>query len=389
MVNHGCDAQKGCTYTLKVCDDDLCTNDYCESPSGNCIISSKCDDNLSCTVDSCDATTGQCSNVLRICADTDPCTTDYCNPYTGDCESEKIDCDDNKACTDDICVSGFCYHTDKSCDDYNSCTIDDCDTLTGQCFHSVITCDDGNSCTEDSCEYGLCQNIENLSCNDGIDCTFDSCVDDIGCVYTPRDDFCVTNDPCSEPRCTASGCGIVPKDCNDCNPCTTDSCQAGECKHQFHNLCNDDLRCTTDICVPRIQYPSGTPSATDFDCQWNPEPTNCGKLASCQTSECGPGKDCNIISHDSKCPGHPQNISCLAPQCTNAGCGFRDTCDVSNKDCAGCGLCSCQITLNKCVKSCPSKRSLEEEPISGFENGGYMISYSLLFLILCLIFNRM
>jgi len=208
-------------------------------------------------------------------------------------------------------------------------------------------------------------------------------------VYTPRHDFCETTDPCETTSCTALGCANVPKDCSDCNPCTTDTCIAGECKHEPHNHCNDNLRCTNDFCVPDMDYTTGTPSPSNYHCEWIPDTKNCGTMAPCQRGECGPGRDCNIISDNSLCPGHPQNITCLEPLCTNAGCGFRDTCDASNTDCAGCSLCSCQITLNKCVKSCPSKRSLEEESISGFENGGYMISYSLLFLILCLIFNRM
>jgi hypothetical protein len=112
--------------------------------------------------------------------------------------------------------------------------------------------------------------------------------------------------------------------------------------------------------------------------------SNCPPVASCQQSLCGLGMDCAVVSFDDRCP--PSNITCFAPVCNNNGCGFKDTCTPTSNGCEGCSECSCLTTVNRCVKTCPSKRSVD---VGAETDGGYMISYSLLFLILCLIFNSL
>src|SRR5262245_36968988 len=91
-----------------------------------------------------------------------------------------------------------------------------------------------------------------VDCNDNIDCTLDFCVDGFGCINTPDDSFCFSNDPCSVPKCELGvGCVQTPKSCDDSNPCTTDSCNGGQCFHSPNTaLCDDGLRCTDDICSP-------------------------------------------------------------------------------------------------------------------------------------------
>jgi hypothetical protein len=222
-------------------------------------------------------------------------------------------------CSDGVCRA-CCANTD--CDDDNACTRDFCDPSTGLCVHEEIDCDDG------------------------INCTLDSCHPELGCVHTPSDDLCETDDPCFTPRCTPTGCVTEPKDCDDGNPCTIDTCVAGECRHQPHNICNDGLRCTRDVCVPDAV------DRTRFTCESIVDPSLCGPVASCQQALCVAGRDCTIVSFDDRCPA--SDISCLAPHCTNNGCGFRDTCTPSSPGCDGCAQCSCRIAENKCVKSCPS-----------------------------------
>jgi len=195
--------------------------------------------------------------------------------------------------------------------------------------------------------------------------------------------FCVSSNPCKIPRCDLFlDCVLDDKNCNDNNPCTTDTCVTGVCKNSAHSLCNDNLKCTDDLCRPD-KDPSGKNSTTLFVCDYIYDRTNCGKMHTCQEPACNKTADCTLTNHDDRCPVHPQGIKCLVPQCTNAGCGYRDICDISNAECKGCPSCSCNVAQNKCVNSCPAKRSvgLEEE-----ENGGFMVPYSLVMLILCLIF---
>jgi hypothetical protein len=230
-------------------------------------------------------------------------------------------------------------------------------------------------CTDSTCVNGNCV-LTPHDCNDNVDCTQDTCDLTIGCVHALDHSSCETLDSCKTPICTPTGCSDTPKNCDDLNPCTTDTCSAGRCVHTPHNFCNDNLRCTTDKCV--------VDDSSRFHCTWDFIPSNCAPFSVCQRPQCGFGIDCLIISDDSSCP--PSNVTCKAPICTNAGCDLKDTCVPTSVGCDGCAQCSCQVSLNKCVKSCPSKRSLEESEVT---DGGYMNTYCFLFLILCLIFNRM
>jgi hypothetical protein len=205
----------------------------------------------------------------------------------------------------------------------------------------------------------------------------------VGCLHTPMHDYCDSSNPCKMARCDLFlGCVLDDKNCDDSHPCTIDSCTAGECKHTSHGRCNDNLRCTGDFCSPEIDS-FGNNSTSLFRCDYVFDRSNCGNIPNCQDALCATDTDCHVVSHDDRCPTHPNAIICLVPQCTKDGCGFRDVCDISNKQCEGCADCSCNVALNKCVKSCPSKRNVDD----GIEevNGCYIMPYSLLFLILCLI----
>jgi hypothetical protein len=161
------------------------------------------------------------------------------------------------------------------------------------------------------------------------------------------------NDPLSctlDYRCSSEQC--VPtnelKDCDDGNPCTTDTCVNGVCQNVPHNLCNDSLVCTTDTCVP------DGPDA--YHCENKVDLRNCGPLTACQTAQCGVGRDCLITNNDDLCPTHPTASACLSPVCdpSDGRCKYQDICVASYPDCNGCATCTCNSVLNKCVKSCPS-----------------------------------
>src|SRR5262249_53607762 len=154
----------------------------------------------------------------------------------------------------------------------------------------------------------------------------------------PADNACFTStcDP-------VLGCVQTPINCDDGNLCTVDSCDPVEGCFYTPVSCDDGLKCTDDFCDPNI----GCTSRVNL--------ANCGPLTSCQTAECGPGRDCRITNNDALCPTHPTAPACLLPHCTDTGaCGYQDICGASNPQCGGCAECSCNIVLNKCIKSCPS-----------------------------------
>jgi len=194
-----------------------------------------------------------------------------------------------------------------------------------------------------------------------------------------------------------SGCLYTPKDCNDNNPCTIDTCVNGICQNKDGNFCDDHLHCTDNICKPNPL------NSTRYLCLYPINLTNCGTgpVSRCQKFDCGYNRDCKLRLDDSLCPQHTQAPACMEPKCTDNGCKFKDICSSDHPDCKFCSHCSCNLSFNKCFKSC-TKRSLENELTEDMnennstgskglredENGGHLLSVGItnLFFILCLIY---
>ena len=124
------------------CDDDnVCTDDSCDS-AGSCLhVPVTCDDGDACTThDWCDGSTGLCAGGPPLdCDDRRTCTTDSCDPQEG-CINASVSCDDLDVCTTDFCAEvGGCQHTPIECFDGDACTIDSCDSNSG-CQHTVAGC---------------------------------------------------------------------------------------------------------------------------------------------------------------------------------------------------------------------------------------------------------
>ena len=66
-------------------------------------------------------------------------------------------------------------------------------------------------------------------CDDCNPCTVDSCTPN-GCVHQPVN--CDDGNPCTVDSCTPNGCVHQPVNCDDGNPCTVDSCTPNGCVHQ-------------------------------------------------------------------------------------------------------------------------------------------------------------
>lgn len=212
-------------------DEDSCTaNDVCKG--GNCdgtsvAPGSACDDEDPCTInDICEF--GFCSGDYNDCEDGDPCSDDECESASGQCKNVPLKdgakCDDDNDCTSStVCTGGACKGTadpdGTSCDDNNDCT-DQEKCAQGQCVGQPdptadgTSCNDGNGCTgNEGCASGVCSGAPDAAvCDDGDPCTLDSCADQFG------------NAKCSH---TAVGAGTT---CDDGDPCTLgETCQAGKC----------------------------------------------------------------------------------------------------------------------------------------------------------------
>jgi hypothetical protein len=96
---------------------------------------------------------------------------------------------------------------------------------------------DGTACADttvcngaETCQAGLCRVGTALDCNDANPCTSDSCDATLGC------------------RHTAVGNGTPCSDGNACNG--AEQCQGGACASGVPLVCNDGNTCTTDSCDP-------------------------------------------------------------------------------------------------------------------------------------------
>ncbi|MBI4516666.1 MAG: hypothetical protein HY699_12715 [Deltaproteobacteria bacterium] len=125
-------------------------------------------------------------------------------------------------------------------------------------------CDDGNHCTSDycapapgggrpSCEaevMGICKHGPRIGweCNDGNPCTAkDQCTKNLTCVGTPKN--CDDHNLCTNDSCDAGSgaCINAPNTvaCDDGDQCTNpDACSAGQCVGQLNPAkCLDHFKC--------------------------------------------------------------------------------------------------------------------------------------------------
>jgi uncharacterized repeat protein (TIGR01451 family) len=232
-VGNTCDANHVCQSQPRDCDDhSLCTLDSCDPTNAAhpCINDSSqqgdlCYDGNDCTFDRCDpvlfcvfpptAAGGSCSDFLN-------CTLNDACDGNGNCVGHSV-CDDGQPCTDDFA------------DEANNCACDNPISFPGS------VCEDGNACIVGTTCDGLggaaadCNGGHPADCNDNNPCTDDSCDTVLGCVHVNNSDpcgvagsNCTTGDVCSGGICVPSG----PRNCDDGNCCTTDSCDpAVGCVH--------------------------------------------------------------------------------------------------------------------------------------------------------------
>jgi hypothetical protein len=414
-----CDISGKCVGSLKNVDDgNPCTADSCDPASGNPIYTpapgQSCTDNNLCTLGDICNEQGQCVGINKSVDDANECTTDACDPASGNvshtplpnCKpcSVAADCNDNNPCTNDSCQAGKCAYANASsgtnCSDNNPCTDNDKCNGSGQCVGTPKNVDDGNPCTADSCNP-VNGNVVNTpssgaACNDNNACTLgDQC--DVGvCKGTPKsvdDGNECTTDACNPatgnvshtPLPNCKPCSVAA-DCNDNNPCTNDSCQAGKCAYanassgtncSDNNLCTDNDKCngsgqcagTPKTCntPPNACFTSsGSCNQADGLCVYplasNGTPCSdnnaCTLNDACQAGTCVPGatKTCNAPPNNQcyNSPGtcNPSNGDCsYTTKSSGASCDDSNAC-TSGDQCNASGTCS-GTTITGC-KTCNS-----------------------------------
>ena len=304
-----CQCDSGCSNFGDCCADIAtvcgCIGDDC------CTKDADCDDGLSCTTETC-GTDGKC--VVKVkdgaCAVDSKCYIKgespssnvclICDP-TQDAEAFAAKtgtaCDDGNACTTgDACdkdgqctgkAAGSCCKVDADCTSNDPCKVGVCNATAGTCsFNAKANC-----CAEGVCcdlaaneikpantSCGATANAVEYQCDgaaaqkrqayDGCDGTNASACskDPKFQAWTPWSTVnnCAAGQVCTleskdmPPVCKAQGGGktcTAVKDCDDGNPCTTDTCDAGSCNNAakasccvFDSECDDGNACTIDSC---------------------------------------------------------------------------------------------------------------------------------------------
>ena len=249
-------------------------------------------------------------------------------------------CVEDSDCPDSMITSGGCV--------IPSCVAGTC--VLGPAEQGTV-CDDGDNCTEgETCTAGSCVGPPK-DCDDDDPCTDNTC-DDGTCIYLPNDDPCDDNNPCTvNDTCSFAGCGGIPRDCDDGNSCTEDACDAdpisGGCIHTANTtICDDDNLCTeSDVCVNKIcvgqdvDCDDGSPCTAD---SCDPE---LGCVHTVVLNTCDDGQGCTVgdTCEYGLCQPGDWNSLCNVPTCGNRVCDEGESCVNCEQDCGHCcgdGICT-------------------------------------------------
>jgi hypothetical protein len=333
---------------------------------GACDLENPCPSGYACQeVETADgANSYQCVNTAGVCPcsnlaiDSALATPCEATNDQGSCEGVRI-CEESglSACSAGAPSAEVCNGVDddcngltdeNTCDDGNGCTVDTCDGAEG-CKHAPLNegeCLDGDVCTiADHCEAGLCVGTP-VDCNDDNPCTTDSCDGLGGCAFEhivaicDDGDACTLGDICQDGACA----GSASLTCDDGNPCTDDSCGEAGCVFEANAAgCDDGNACTSaDTCA------AGS-------CQG--EQVACDDNNLCTTDSCDLKAGCVNANNAQPCDdgdGCTQGDVCADGACTS---GASATCADGNPctDDACDGKLGCVFTAN--VLDCDDKNS--------------------------------
>jgi len=367
------------------CEQTLTTLQHCGScntPCSRAHATASCSSG-SCQIASCDTNWDDCNST-----DSDGCETSL--ETTSDCGSCGTSCSRAHAsaeCPNGNCQIDSCY---SDWDDCNSVDSDGCETplttltdcgaceVTCSLAHASESCstgtcritscqsdwDDCNSTDSDGCETDL-RNTDNHcgSCNNS--CGQNAYCSSSTCNCDADWGNCINgwSDGCETPLGTMSNCSTCGDDCDDDNPCTTDSCvSVGDgCSNTNNTIaCNDGIYCNgTDTCSGgSCSQHSGDPcpgADGDGDCSEtcndvaddcsaaDPNGSSCDDGAYCNGTDTCSGGSCSQHTGD-PCPGPDGDGDC-SESCNDVAdnCSAADPNDSACDDgtyCNGTDTCS-------------------------------------------------
>ena len=189
-------------------------------------------------------------------------------------------------------------------------------------------CNDGDKCTiKDVCAGGKCAGSAK-DCDDANPCTTDSCKDG-NCSSAPigSGQACDDGDKCTEKdECDPKGaCSGKLKKCDDNNVCTDDTCDANQgCVTKDNTAaCDDDDACTNkDACAAgkcageALKCDDGN-ACTDDSCD-----TKAGCVTKDNTAKCDDGDKCtkDDVCKDRKCAAGAPEVCDDKNPCTKDSC---------------------------------------------------------------------
>ncbi len=353
----GCEDGNPCTIA-DFCKDGVCTGGSnacpCGPPAFSCALYDKgdaCVGTYKCEAGICIVDPSTAPNCPLGALN--QCMVAGCIEGTGSCGGIPVNkgtvCDDEDPCTiGDACEGGVCKSGPRNCPcaaDGDCAPFEDGDLCNGllrcinsQCVRdtfSVIECDDGgNACAAVACNpsTGACESAakEGETCSDGDACTqFDSCV--------------------------GTQCAGIAADCNDSNPCTSDTCGFdGGCLHTpLTGTCDDGNECTEgDLCEAGACAPGKDVCSctTDVDCAAFDDGDACTGVLVCLGAKCtvklGSTVTCDQTL-SSQCQAHVCKKGACAFEPVNEGglCNDNDPCTTGDACAAG----VCQPSGNECA----------------------------------------
>lgn len=170
---------------------------------------------------------------------------------------------------------------------------------------------------------GSCGPKPCANCDDGNPCTTDSCSNG-NCVHQAAAGPCTDNNACTVgDACTAGGCSGQPKDCADGSPCTTDSCQGGSCQHAVQEgSCDDGNVCTKDSCGSKGCVHAHQPGACE-------DGDGCTAGGSCIAGNCTVGGQ-KMCDDDNSCTADSCKDGSCVYQPLAGGCDDGDACSLGD-----------------------------------------------------------
>ncbi len=174
-------------------------------------------------------------------------------------------------------------------------------------------CDDFDPCNGDeTCDAGACVAGTPLDCDDQNPCTTNTCSSTDGCETAPvvddtpcaDADLCDGTETCQAGVCTAG----TPLTCNDSNPCTDDACDpatgctapnsADDTPCPDADVCNGDETCQGGTCTAGTPLTCPNPDACHV--------ATCDSVNGCEVSDAPNGTACpdgDLCNGDETCQG--------------------------------------------------------------------------------------